>query len=196
METPRSNDANQWAGNRTEERTGKRAGIAVVVVALAVAFSGSAFAQGSPSGPDSHGMQDSHDTSSSPGTVGGSATDMTSAGNVEGMPQIQQQGAVSYVSGGVGIDESTALKQQAPRWPLAMRFTGRASEYLGDVQVRIVDRHGADVLSTQSQGPYMLVKLAPGQYTVHASYNDREQTRSVMVSSRPGARADFSWTTQ
>src|ERR1700737_2383735 len=43
--------------------------------------------------------------------VGGSTADNTSAGNVNGggLPQIQQQGEVSYVSGGVGLDESQGV---------------------------------------------------------------------------------------
>ena len=41
------------------------------------------------------------------GAVGGTVTDTSSAGNANGggLPQIQHQGDVSYVSGGVGQDE-------------------------------------------------------------------------------------------
>ena len=44
--------------------------------------------------------------------TGGTTTDQTSAGNANGggLPQIQQQGDVSFVSGGVGLDESKALQ--------------------------------------------------------------------------------------
>src|ERR1700692_3095507 len=48
------------------------------------------------------------------GAVGGTVTDTSSAGNANGggLPQIQHQGDVSYVSGGVGQDESKALERQ------------------------------------------------------------------------------------
>lgn len=181
MKTPGSKSADKWMSNRASKRMSM-----VAAIALALGFAGGAFAEGS------QGSQ------GSPGVVGGTTTDMTSAGNANGggMPQIQHEGSVSYVSGGVGLDESTALKREAHHWPLSMRFTGPTSDYLADVHVRIVGPKGAEVLKTDALGPYMLVKLPPGQYTVHARYKDEEQTRTVKVSSEPGASADFHWNTQ
>jgi hypothetical protein len=175
MGTPSSKSASKWTHRRT-------AG-AVAAAALALGFAVGAFAQVAPGSRD---------------VVGGSTTDMSSAGNANGggLPQIERQGAVEYVSGGVGLDESTALKREARRWPLAMRFSGPTSDYLADVHVRIVGPRGAEVLNADSMGPYMLVRVPPGRYTVHASYEDREQTRTVTVSTQPGARADFHWGTQ
>lgn len=162
-----------------ETRTSKKAMLAAAAAAAALGLTAGAWAQAS-------------------GTVGGTTTDMTSAGNVNGggMPQIQHQGEIAYVSGGVGIDESNALKRAQHEWPLAMRFTGPGSDYLADVHVRIVGPHDADVLKADARGPYMLVKLPPGHYTVHARYKDDDQTRAVTVAKTPGARADFHWNTQ
>jgi hypothetical protein len=187
METPGSKWANQWTEPLTEETaekpTRRRISRAAAATVLTLGFAVGAFAQASP------GSQDA---------VGGSTTDMTSAGNVNGggLPQIERQGAVEYISGGVGLDESSALKSEAPRWPLVLRFTGPTSDYLADVHVRIVGPRGADVLNADSMGPYLLVKLPPGRYTVLASYQDQEQKRTVIVSAQPGARAQFHWGTQ
>ena len=180
MEAPSNNGANQWTNPRAQTRAHKRKGVALAVIALALGHACGAFAQGSQE------------------AVGGTTTDMTSAGNENGggLPQIERHGPVEYVSGGVGLDESAAFKREASSWPLAMRFIGPTADYLADVHVRIVDRQGAEVLSTDSRGPYMLAKLPPGNYTVHARYKDQEQTRAVTVSSRPGAHADFHWSLQ
>lgn len=164
----------------TQTRTSKKKTVlAAAVAALALGMTGGAFAQAS-------------------GAVGGTTTDMTSAGNQNGggMPQIQHQGDIAYVSGGVGSDESAALKSAERQWPLAMRFTGPGADYLADVHVRIVGPHDAEVLKADSRGPYMLVKLPPGRYTVHARYKDEDQTREVNIAKSPGARADFHWNTQ
>ena len=160
-------------------RTTKKTVFAAGLAALALGVTGGAFAQAS-------------------GVVGSTTTDMTSAGNESGggMPQIQHQGDIAYVSGGVGSDESDALKRAAHHWPLAMRFTGPGADYLADVHVRIVGPHDTEVLKADSRGPYMLVKLPPGRYTVHAQYKDEDQTREVKVAKEPGARADFHWNTQ
>jgi hypothetical protein len=130
--------------------------------------------------------------------TGGNTTDSTSAGNVNGggLPQVQQQGDVSYTSGGVGLDESKALQAAQSQWPLSLRFTGPGSDFLADVKVEVVDAHGGTVLDTTSRGPYMLVRLRPGRYTVHAAYKDNDQTRPVTVPAKGTARAAFYWATQ
>ncbi|MBS6359598.1 carboxypeptidase regulatory-like domain-containing protein [Burkholderia sp.] len=114
----------------------------------------------------------------------------------DGLPATHQQGDVTYVSGGVGQDESTAFQRAESAWPLALRFTGAGGEFLADVHVRIVDAKGAEVLKTDTRGPYMLVKLMPGRYTVQASYQGKDQTRAVAVPAKGGAKAAFVWGTQ
>ncbi|WP_413187278.1 carboxypeptidase-like regulatory domain-containing protein [Paraburkholderia sacchari] len=129
------------------------------------------------------------------GTVGGSSTDMSSAGNTNGggMPQVQQQGGVEFVSGGVGLDESKALQAARSQWPLSLRFTDSNAEFLADVRVQIVDAQGASVLNATSRGPYMLVRVRPGRYTVHVSHNGVDKTSAVTVGSNGSARASFVW---
>jgi hypothetical protein len=128
-------------------------------------------------------------------TTGGTTTDQSSAGNDNGggMPQTQQQGDVSFVSGGVGLDESKALQQAQSHWPLSLRFTGPSSEFLADVHVRVVDAHNSEVLNATSRGPYMLVRLHPGRYTVHAQYKDRDQSKPVTVPASGTTKAAFYW---
>ncbi|KVK89874.1 carboxypeptidase regulator [Burkholderia ubonensis] len=111
----------------------------------------------------------------------------------DGLPAARQQGDVSFVSGGVGQDESTAFQRNEAAWPLALRFTGAGGEFLADVHVRITDAKGAEVLKTDASGPYMLVKLPPGRYTVQASYQGKDETRSVTVTAKGGARQAFTW---
>jgi hypothetical protein len=131
------------------------------------------------------------------GTVGGTTTDNTSAGNIHqtGMPQTQTQGDVSFVTGGVGLDESTALRRAQSQWPLSLRFTGPGSEYVADVHVQIVSAAGATVLDTTSKGPYMLVRLKPGRYTVHVNHGSVDRSQTVTVRGNGSARASFSFPT-
>lgn len=113
-----------------------------------------------------------------------------------GLPAVHQQGAVSFVSGGVGQDESTAFERNEGRWPLALRFTGAGGEFLADVHVSVTDAKGAEVLKTDARGPFMLVKLAPGHYTVQASYSGKVQSRPVTVPAKGGVKEAFSWSAQ
>lgn len=122
--------------------------------------------------------------------VTGFATRVAAQDN-NGLPPVSTQGEVSYTSGGVGLDESQALRREAPHWPLTLRFTGSRGEYLADVQVTITRAGGQVVLDTISQGPYMLVKLAPGRYTVRAQYESTAQTKSIEL--RRHATLAFRW---
>ena len=103
---------------------------------------------------------------------------------------------MSFTSGGVGLDESHALIREQAHWPLSLRFTGPTSDYLSDVHVRIADAKDTEVLKTDAMGPYMLVKLPPGHYTVYARYKDSEKKQGVTVAGNGKAKADFHWTMQ
>lgn len=113
-----------------------------------------------------------------------------------GMPAEQHQGNVTFVSGGIGLDESHVLRADARNWPLELQFTGPGSDYLADVHVSITGLHGSEVLQADSHGPYMLVRLDPGRYVVHATYKDTDQTRAVVVAGGGHATVSFRWNEQ
>ena len=162
------------------QRNQRRIVAAAVCAALTLGLAGGAYAQQASE------------------VAGGTTADATSAGNANGggLPQVQQQGDVSFVSGGVGLDESKALQAAQSQWPLSLRFTGPTAEFLADVHVRVVDAHNGEVLNATSRGPYMLIKLRPGRYTVHAQYKDRDQSKAVTVPAKGSAKAAFYWNTQ
>jgi hypothetical protein len=110
------------------------------------------------------------------------------------LPTIYSRGQISYTSGGVGQDEEQAFKREAPNWPLALQFSGAGGEFIADVHVSIVKRDGTKVLEAVSQGPFMLVKLPPGAYTLHVAYKHQEQQKAVNVSGH--ASAAFRWNGQ
>jgi hypothetical protein len=170
------NEANAGSLTKHRRHTARKASIAVLAAAMTFAMAGGVFAQ----------------------TTGGGTSDTSSAGNTNGggLPQVQTQGDVSFTSGGVGLDESHALIREQARWPLSLRFTGPTSDYLSDVHVRITDAKNAEVLKTDAMGPYMLVKLAPGHYTVYAQYKDSEKKQGVTVAGNGKAKAEFHWSTQ
>lgn len=112
------------------------------------------------------------------------------------LPPERSQGAVTYVSGGIGKDESDAMKQAAPRFSLAIEMASPASpraQYVADVKIDIRDQHGATVLSTVSDGPMLLANLPPGRYTVNAAKNGASQQRNIVVGSGKPVRAVFSF---
>ncbi|CUI37548.1 carboxypeptidase-like regulatory domain-containing protein [Achromobacter xylosoxidans] len=112
------------------------------------------------------------------------------------LPPVQQQGSVQYVSGGIGLDESEAMKAAAKDYPLALTFAAQRdgkADYVANVAVTIKDGQGKQVLHAESGGPYMLVKLPAGHYKVSATYEGKAQERDVKVENSGTARAVFEW---
>lgn len=111
--------------------------------------------------------------------------------------QPEHAGKVTYLSGGIGSDQSTAIKQLMSKYPLVLEFAGHTSsgnDYLADVPVKIVDAHGKTMLSTLTTGPFLLVSMPDGHYTVTATYNGQAMRRSIDVRESSHARSVFVWT--
>ncbi|WP_027820373.1 carboxypeptidase-like regulatory domain-containing protein [Paraburkholderia bannensis] len=115
------------------------------------------------------------------------------------LPPIQHQGNVVYLSGGIGIDQSTALKDEMHNYPLVLEFAGKTrqgNEYLADVPVRITDMHGTTLLNVTSHGPFMLASLPNGRYKVTVSYEGQTQQRVVDIMPSTHIRTLFLWPAQ
>ena len=94
------------------------------------------------------------------------------AAQVDGLPPEHTQGIASFVSGGVSDGEAQRFQAAFKRFPLIVELyehTGQRDEYTADAHVRIADRHGNTVLDQRADGPFMLVRLPAGDYTVSAS---------------------------
>ncbi len=117
----------------------------------------------------------------------GSAMDYT-------LPQAKTENGIIYLSGGVGKPEAAAMREEARHYPLSMVFSAaKDNEFLADVQVKIRNNAGKEVLSTVSDGPIMLVKLPAGKYTVAAEAHGKMLQRSVQVPAKGDRQVSFHW---
>lgn len=115
------------------------------------------------------------------------------------LPPVQHDGAISYVSGGIGLSESTAMKEARNDYPLALEFVGMSSsgnDYLADIPVQISNAKGETVLKTQAHGPFMLVSLPSGKYTVTGEYKGQTKHYVVNIASSSHVRQMFAWPMQ
>ena len=89
---------------------------------------------------------------------------------------------VEYTSGGVGLAARQQLAAQSGQYNLHLEFAyAPEGEYLSEVQVDINDSRGNSVLSTRTDGPWLMAKLPAGSYTVKARYGDATRTQHVNV---------------
>lgn len=112
------------------------------------------------------------------------------------LPAPQHYGGVEYVTGGFGLEESNAIKAAMSDYPLVFTFAasdGKRAAYVSRVQVVVRDHYDATVLNVESQGPFLLARLSPGTYQVHATYRNQTQSRQVSVIEGKNTRLVFEW---
>ncbi len=100
---------------------------------------------------------------------------------------------ITYLSGGIGEDEASAMRATASKFNLHLSFAQKDGVYLADVDVVIVSASGERVAAMRSEGPLLFLKLPPGRYLVTATSDTGKLTRWVTVPARGGADINFYW---
>jgi hypothetical protein len=112
------------------------------------------------------------------------------------IPQTQYSQGVSYITGGVGEEESTAILAEAKQWPLLLELSqlenGRGVWIFGS-QIKILDSKNAVVFDAKADGPYMLINLTAGDYVIQASYQGVEQKRSISMKVGQSQKISIFW---
>jgi hypothetical protein len=107
------------------------------------------------------------------------------------MPTMRTQGAGQFVCGGIGSDESTAMRAAMKDHPLSLLFARADGAYLADVAVTIKDAGGAVAMAMRASGPVCLIDLPTGRYTVEAvTEGGAAKTQAVTLGGGPKS-ADF-----
>lgn len=112
------------------------------------------------------------------------------------LPPVQKYGSVEYVSGGVGDEEIDAFKSASKQWPLTLELSAQGKPravFIADVSVQIRDAAGQIVLQTTTKGPYLLARLAPGQYDIDAIYKEQRLRKRITVPVNSSTSAILSW---
>ncbi|MDQ0588675.1 carboxypeptidase regulatory-like domain-containing protein [Variovorax paradoxus] len=107
------------------------------------------------------------------------------------MPQWKGEGAVRYVCGGIGSDESTAMRAAMKEHPLALLFARSDGAYLADVQVDIKGADGAPSLALRASGPVCLIDLPAGRYTIDAAMAGATAKSQTVTVGGGSKTADF-----
>jgi hypothetical protein len=118
------------------------------------------------------------------------ATSLTPAS----MPAEQHYDGVAYATGGVGANEAKAFEQNMNKYPLAIELlekvpAAKRDEFTANAQVSITDHTGKEVFKATAGGPFMLVQLQPGKYSMTATLGQRTIRRAnIMVEKGKTAR--------
>lgn len=121
------------------------------------------------------------------------AAETTPADNSAVQLQPQEQNGITYLSGGIGLDESQAFKQ-IEGYNLHMTFSaGPLNEWLSNVDLTIQDPQGRSLLSLSQAGPIVYVKLPEGRYSIVASQNGREKRSTIDLQGTSVGTVNLHW---
>ena len=101
------------------------------------------------------------------------------------IPETQYSQGISYITGGVGEGETVAILAEAKQWPLLLEMSqienGRGVWIFG-ATIKIMSAAKKQIdFEAKADGPYMLVNLAPGDYTIEATYEGVMQKRVLSI---------------
>ena len=87
--------------------------------------------------------------------------------------------------GGVGADDSDAIRAQMKEHPLSLLFARPGGAYLADIEVTIQGPAEMQPLNFRANGPVCLIDLPAGNYTVHATSGGVTKKEIVIVGTGP-----------
>ena len=112
------------------------------------------------------------------------------------IPPTQHSNEISYISGGVGEEETAAILAEAKQWPLLLELSqienGRGVWIFG-AKIKISHAKKQVIFDAQADGPYMLINLSPGDYVIQASYQGVEQSRALSVKAGSPQKINLFW---
>ena len=117
------------------------------------------------------------------GLAGVLATAQASAESA--LPAWKTSGELQYSCGGIGVDESTAMRAAMKDYPLSLLFARADGAYEANVDVRITPQGGGDAMQLRAGGPVCLLQLPAGSYRVEVQGAGQNHSRTVQVGRAP-----------
>jgi hypothetical protein len=111
-----------------------------------------------------------------------------------GSPEVKTYQGISYVSGGIGMEEREAVRAMGKKDDLELSFALQNKNYLGGAKVLIRDEKGKTILDATADGPLFFAELPEGNYNVTATALGNTLEQKAHVSAKAHARLHFTWT--
>ena len=105
---------------------------------------------------------------------------------------IQHKGSISYVSGGIGSDETESLQSVQNDYNLRIMNADRVGQFSGNTRIVISDTKENVLLDTMG-GPLFYAQVPNGRYIVEGFNGDQSKKESVTILDNKPARIRFVW---
>jgi hypothetical protein len=117
----------------------------------------------------------------------------TQEGWSQDLPQVFQQGEITYISGGNDLDERNALKAAARNYNLIISNAVKGGNFTEGQTIVITNKGNQKTLTINDAGPLFYAKLPAGTYIVKAVSGNEKAERTVSISGQKQERIHFIW---
>lgn len=122
--------------------------------------------------------------------AGVAALGLSAAAHAQAIQPMQHNG-ITYMTGGIGLEERHAMEAAKGSYNLRILLSGLTGHFVGEALISIRDSKGSEVLSTLG-GPIFYAQLPSGSYTVVATHNGDSKTQRITVGSS-AKQIGFAW---
>lgn len=111
----------------------------------------------------------------------------------EALPPEQQQGPITFIMGGIGGEESAAIKAVQKNYNLLITSADSSGHYYADTHVTLRDMQQNILLDTVG-GPLFYARVPNGKYFVTGtSQGGQHKQQRITISGGKPVRIHFSW---
>ncbi len=112
------------------------------------------------------------------------------------IPGTQYFQGISYISGGVGEEESQAILAEAKQWPILVELSqlenGRGVWIFG-AKIKVLNANNQVIFDAHADGPYMLINLPAGDYLLEGTYQGVVQKRVIAIKTALPQKTKLFW---
>ena len=109
------------------------------------------------------------------------------------LPEVVRYGDITYMTGGVGLEERDAMKTVAKDYNLFISNANGYGKFTAAVTIVIKDKDGKEIFTAYDTGPLLYAKIPDGSYTVEAVSGENRMVRKITVSGKKHANVHFVW---
>jgi len=98
----------------------------------------------------------------------------------DAVPAPKAYNGIRVINSGADLDQVTAIKRIAPQYKLRLEISDRGGDYYVAERLQLMQR-GQVVTQVSDAGPWVLLDVPAGPYTLVADFADRQIKRDIMV---------------
>ena len=100
---------------------------------------------------------------------------------------------IAYITGGVTIDERAEMMAKRKDFTLLIKVAAKSSKYVGGTDVKITDQGGSNVFECTTDGPWLLVDLPVGRYSIGVTGVGIAQSQKILISKKTTRELTMAW---